>query len=204
MAETVRRDALAEPLFRLSMVFDILYCLGIGVLLAALYVVLSPVNRHLAVLASVLKLIYGFTAVLMVLGHLNVLGLATDAAYQQALGPESLHALVRLNRAAIWSQYYVGLVFWALSATIFAWLWLKSRYIPAALALFGIVSAAWCVLCTLAYIFNPQFSSIVNLWWFDTPFALFDITLSFWLLFKGLRVPASPAAMSDSLRTASA
>lgn len=201
MAETVRRVALAEPMFRLSLLFDILYCVGVGVLLASLYVVLSPVNRHLALLASVLKLIYGLTAVLMVLSHLNVVGLATHAAYQQALGPESLHAIVRLNWAALWSQYYVGLVFWALSATIFAWLWLKSRYVPAPLAAFGIASAAWCALCTLAYIFNPQFSSIVNLWWFDTPLVLFDITLSFWLLFKGLRVPSAPAAVSDSLST---
>ena len=85
-----------------------------------------------------------------------------------------------------------------MSAIIFAWLWLKSRYVPAALAVFGIVSAAWCALCTFAYLFNPHFSSIDNLWWFDTPFVLFDITLSFWLLFRGLRVPSAPAAVSDS------
>ena len=120
-----------------------------------------------------------------------VVALATDAAFQQALGASSLQGLVRLNWSAIWAQYYVGLAFWALSATMFAWLWLKSRYIPAALAMFGVVSAAWCVFCTFAYIINPAFSRVVNLWWFDTPLAVFDITLSFWLLFKGLRDPAS-------------
>lgn len=202
MSETVRRVAQAESVFRLSMAFDMVYCAGVGVLLAALYVVLSPVNRHLALLASVLKLVYGVTAVLMVLSLANVVRLATDAAYQQALGPEPLQALVRLNLASAGSQYYVGLAFWALSATIFAWLWLKSRYIPAALAVFGIVSAAWCAFCAFAYIIDPSFAKTVNLWWFDTPFALFDITLSFWLLFKGLRVPTAPAAVTASLSTA--
>ena len=92
-----------------------------------------------------------------------------------------------------WDQYYVGLVFWALSSTAIGWLWLKSRYIPAALAAFGLVSSAWCAVCTFAYIINPSFSRVVNLWWFDSPMALLDITLGFWLLFKGLRAPAALA-----------
>jgi hypothetical protein len=128
--------------------------------------------------------------VLMVLSQLNVVRLATDAAFR-TLEPESLQALVRLNWGAAYWQYYVGLAFWALSATLFAWLWLESHYIPRALAVFGVVSAAWCAFCAFAYIIDPNFAKIVNLWWFDTPFALFDIALSFWLLFKGLRMPAA-------------
>jgi len=188
-AETIRRIAAAEPLFRLSVAFDLVYCIGVVVLLAALYVVLSPVNRHLAILASVLKLVYAVTAVLTALSFLTVVRLATDAGYRQAFQPEALQALVRLNSNATGQQYYVGLAFWALSATVFGWLWLKSRYIPAALAVVGVVSAAWCAFCTFAYIINLAFSRVVNLWWFDSPFALFDIALSFWLLFRGLRDP---------------
>ena len=40
--------------------------------------------------------------------------------------------------------------------------------------------------CTFAYLLMPAFSRIVNLWFFDTPMLLFDIVLSFWLLFRGL------------------
>jgi hypothetical protein len=36
MAETVRRIAEAAPLFRLSVAFDVVYCTGVVVLLAAL------------------------------------------------------------------------------------------------------------------------------------------------------------------------
>jgi hypothetical protein len=28
---------------------------------------------------------------------------------------------------------------------------------------------------------------VVNLWWFDSPMGIFEMALSFWLLFKGLR-----------------
>lgn len=95
--------------------------------------------------------------------------------------------MVGLNSASAWDQYYVGLVFWALSSTLFGWLWLRSRYIPTALAIFGVVSSAWCLFCSVAYIASPSFSNVVNVWLFDMPMALFYIALSFWLLFKGLR-----------------
>jgi hypothetical protein len=114
-------------------------------------------------------------------------------AYVHALGAGPLQALVKLNTSATWDQYYVGLAFWGLSSTVIGWLWLKSRYIPAPLAAFGLVSSAWCAACTFAYIIHPAFSRVVNLWWFDMPMALFDITLSFWLLIKGLRAPATIA-----------
>lgn len=191
MAETVRRIAAAAPLFRLSVAFDLVYSIGVIVLLTALYVVLGPVNRHLAILATLLKIVYGVTAMMMALSLLTIVRLATNPAYLQALGAEPLQALVRLNTSATGEEYYVGLAFWALSATVIGWLWLKSRYIPKVLAVFGLVSAAWCALCTFAYIIDPAFSNVVNLWWFDSPLALFDIALSFWLLVKGLPTAAT-------------
>jgi hypothetical protein len=196
-AEKARLIAATEQLFRFSVVFDLVYCIGFVVLLTALYVVLSPVNRSLALLASVSKLVYVVTAVLMSLNFLTAVRLGSDPAYLQSLGPESIQALLKLNSSSSWDQYYVGLVFWALSSTVFGWLWLESRYIPAALAVFGVVSSAWCLLCAVAYIASPAFANVVNVWLFDTPMALFYITLSFWLLFKGLRgviEPATPRA----------
>ena len=38
-----------------------------------------------------------------------------------------------------------------------------------------------------AFLVFPNFNEIVNDWLFDTPMGLFELTLGFWLLFKGLR-----------------
>lgn len=191
-AETVRRIAAAIPLYRLSVAFDVAYAVGAVVLLSALYVVFRPVSRHLAVVATLLKLVYAVTAMLMVLSWLTIARLVTNPAYTQALGTDHLQALVKLNTAATMDEYYVGLAFWAVSATVIGWLWIKSGYIPKPLAVFGLVSAAWCALCTFAFIISPAFSQVVNLWWFDTPLAIFDIVVSLWLLFKGLRGASVP------------
>jgi hypothetical protein len=193
MAESLRRIAAAESAFRLSVVLDVVYCIGVVVALTALYIVLRPVHRRLALLAAALRLVDAVTAMLTVLSLLTVVRLANTAAYRQSLSAESLHALVRLNWYTASDQYYVGLAFWSLSSTILGWLWLKSRYIPVPLALVGLVSSAWCALCTFAYIINPAFANAVNLWWFDSPMVLFDIVLCFWLLFRGLRDPAGAA-----------
>ncbi len=189
LGETVKRIGAAEMLFRTSIIFDLAYCTGFVVLISALYTVLSPVNRRVALMASVAKLVYLVTALLMAFSLLNIMHLAADPIYGQTLGADRIQGLVRLNRTALWDQYYVGLVFWALSSTLYAWLWLKSKYIPRPLALFGIFSSAWCTFCAVAYLLRPAFASIVNLWAFDVPMVLFLFGLSGWILVKGLREP---------------
>jgi Domain of unknown function (DUF4386) len=194
VAETVRRITEAMPRFRLSIVFDVVYSVGVVVLLTALYVVLRPVNRHVAALATLLKLVYAGTAMMMVLSWQAIARLLANSESAQALGADHVQMLVKVNLSATIDEYYVGLAFWALSATLIGWLWFKSGYVPKALALFGLVSAAWCTLCAFAYIGNPAFSHLVNLWCFDSPLAIFDIMLSFWLLFKGLQGHSVAAA----------
>jgi hypothetical protein len=109
-----------------------------------------------------------------------------------------LQTLARLHIAANFDAYYVGLPFFALACTVCAWLWLKSNYIPKGLALFGVVSSAWCVICAFVFLIFPTFNKIVNDWLFDTPMALFEMIVSFWLLFKGLRPGLTRASVSDA------
>jgi hypothetical protein len=50
--ETARNIIAHERLFRISIACDLIYCAGVVVLRAALYVILKPVNRSLALLAA--------------------------------------------------------------------------------------------------------------------------------------------------------
>ena len=102
-----------------------------------------------------------------------------------ARAPE-LPMLVRLYTSSF-HPYYVGLLFWSSGSAIGAYLWLKSRYVPNALAGFGIVASAWAAACTIALFLVPDFPKIVNLWLFDIPLVLFELALSVVLLVRGLR-----------------
>jgi hypothetical protein len=86
----------------------------------------------------------------------------------------------------------VGLLFRALAATVGAYLWLRSGLIPKLLSAFGVLASAWCAGCTVTLLVFPGFSETVNLWLFDVPMVLFEMTLSVLLLLRGLR-PARQA-----------
>ncbi len=50
------------------------------------------------------------------------------------------------------------------------------------------VSSAWCVVCAFVFQIFPEFAGPVNPYWFDSPMTIFEIVLSFSLLFKGLQI----------------
>ena len=118
---------------------------------------------------------------------LSGLRLLSNANYLQVFETDQLQALAKLHLGANFDDYYVGLPFFGLAATICAWLWLKSNYIPKGLAIFGVIASAWCVFCAFVFLIFPYFNKIVNDWWFDFPMGVFELVVSFWLLFKGLK-----------------
>jgi hypothetical protein len=188
-AETARNILAHERLFRIGIAGDLIYCAGVVVLLTALYVILKPVNRGLALLAAFWRLVWVLMWLVMTLNLFDALRLLRGADYLRAFEAERLQALARLYLGTRFDYYYVGLLFGALASTVCGYLWFKSRYIPRALATFGVISSAFCVACTFVFYIFPNFDKIVNLWWFDSPMGIFDIALSFWLLFKGIRTP---------------
>lgn len=189
IADTMRRIAGAALRFRLSVALDIIYSIGAVVLISALYVILAPVSRFLATLAGALKILYVVTALMLVISLLTMLRLATDPAYGQSLGVEPLHGMFKLLSNLWWPLYYVGLAFWSVSATIFAWLWLRSRYVPKPLAAAGAAASAWCVVCAFAFLIDPRFANVVNLWLFDAPMVVLELVLGIWLLTRGTAAP---------------
>ncbi len=175
-----------ETFFRAGIAGQLLYCVGVLVTTAALYIVLKPVGPLLALLSAIGRLVHGLTWLLVTLNLFTALRLLTGPNYARMLPPDQLPVLARLYLSGS-DQYYAGLLFWSLASTLAACLWLKSRYVPRSLAAFGVLASAWCVACTLVLFLFPDFPNTVNLWWFDTPMALFELALSFLLVFRGLR-----------------
>jgi hypothetical protein len=189
VAATAQNIAQHQTQVRMTVVCFLTYSLGVVVLLSALYVILKPVNPGLALAGALFRLVFALLWLLSPLNLLSALRLLSNANYLQVFEPGRLQALARLHVAAGFDDYYVGLPFFGLAATVCAWLWLKSNYIPGGLAIFGIIASVWCVICAFVYLVFPDFAKPVNPYWFDSPMALFEMVLSFWLLFKGLKQP---------------
>ena len=193
--DTARNILAHQTQFRVALTCFIAYGIGAIVVLTALYVILAPVNRGLALAGALFRLVFAMLWLIAPLNSLAALRLLGDASYLKVFEPERLQALARVQIAGSFDDYYVGLPFFGLAATVCAWLWWKSNYIPKGLALFGVISSAWCVFCAFVYLIFPNFNKIVNDYIFDSPMALFELALSFWLLFKGLR-PSTVVAIS--------
>jgi len=199
-AETARNILANETLFRIGVAGTVLYSAGVIVLLTALYVVLKPVNKGLALMAAFSWLVWAFMWLVIALNYFHALTLLKGAGYLQVFEAERLQAWAMLYFKMGFDVYYIGLLFWGLASTICACLWFKSRYVPRALSAFGVLSSAFAVACTLALFIDPNFDKIVGLGWFDSPMGLFDIALSLWLIFKGL----SPSRKAEARAQTSA
>src|SRR5713101_1257869 len=189
--ETARNIVAHETQFRITATCFLIYSAGVVVLLSALYVVLKPVNPGLALVGALFRLVFALLWLLSPLNLFGALRLLSGANYLQGFEQDRLQALARLHLAAGFDDYYVGLPFFGLAATVCAWLWFRSNYIPRGLSIFGVISSAWSVLCGFIFLIFPAFNKIVNDYVFDSPMALFELVVSFWLLFKGLK-PVAP------------
>ena len=95
--DTARNIMAHETRFRFYMACNLLYVANVAVLLAALYVILKPVNYGLALAAAfcrlILAMMWAFTALNM-LGALRLLG---DAPYLKVFGADQLQVLAKLH-----------------------------------------------------------------------------------------------------------
>jgi len=179
--------------YRLNIAVDVFYVLDSLVVLALLYVVLKPVNRSFALVATFFRLVSAVAWAIIALTMLNVLQLFGDAAYLSVFSTNQLKALAELQGDYGNNAYYIGLPAWSCASTIYSILWLRSRYMPKSLAIYGLVSSMWCVLCAFAYLAVPHFDQMVNAWLYDVPMVFFELALGLWLMVRGLRANGKAA-----------
>lgn len=184
-AETAENIVASELLFRLGIASDVMTFVIDIVLITALYVVLRPVNRNLALLAVFWRLME--TAVLLVatLNGFEVLRILTgdDLAVFEV---DKLQALARLSLGAYGGGYRVGFIFLGLGSAVFSYLWFKSNYIPKALAALGVFSSLLMATCNFVFIIFPSLAKVTGMAYM-APMGVFEVSMGFWLLLRGLR-----------------
>jgi hypothetical protein len=183
-----------ERLFRLGIAGYVLCMLSDAALLTALYVILKRVNQNLALFAACLRLVETVIGVAATLTSFDVLRLLSGADYLQAFRTDQLQGLARIPIGAFGAEINVSFVFLGLGSAVFGYLWFKSRYIPRALAALGVFGSVLLATGSFAFIIYPKLADWAEPGYF-APLGVFEVTMGFWLLLKGLRpsVVAQPA-----------
>jgi len=193
--ETARRFIAHERPIRMYLAGAFFYGAAIIVQLTALYVILRQVNRGIALFAAFSRLLYVFFWFILVLDLFCALRLMGGAGSLSRFGPDALAALAGSQLDSSRDAYYIGMVFNALGLALFASVFFQSRYIPRALALWGVLTSLYEAFCGLAYLFYPNFGTILSVNWYEYPLMSFELLLTVWLLFRGLRSPNKQLAI---------
>src|SRR5438270_3605456 len=117
-AATAQNVVAHQTQLRITVVCFLTYSLGVVVLLTALYVILKPVNPGLALVGAFFRLVFALLWLLTTLNLLSALRLLRSASYLQVFEADRLQALARLDLAANFDAYYVGLPFFGLASTV--------------------------------------------------------------------------------------
>jgi hypothetical protein len=188
--------AASERLFRVGSVIHLITFASDAMLAVALYVVLRPVNRNLALLAAFWRLADCSILSVNMLNDFVVLRLLSGADYLRAFDTKQLQALARLFYGVEGAGFQIGFVFLGLGSTVFSYLWLKSRYIPRALAAWGIFSSLVLALVTMAIMVFPRLGAMGLT--YMAPMFIYEVGLGLWLLIKGLRTPIGEMRREDA------
>jgi hypothetical protein len=180
-----------QALFRIGIASDLLIVVSGIVLTVALYIILKPVNRNLALFALCLKMADAVLAAVTVSLSFLALQMLTGETFLTAGNPEQVRDLVGLFLSLHATAATIPLVFTSLGFIVFFYLFFKSKYIPGILAGFGIFSYALLLLYSFVSILGakPATALLGN---FDlicfAPSCLFELTIGLWLLLKGVNV----------------
>ncbi len=183
----------SERLYRLSIVSDLVMLTGGVVLIWALYILLRPVNRDLALLAVFLRIVETAVTVAATIASLIAVRLLSNAEYLNVFESGELHALSRLARNAFGFGQDIGFIPFGLGSAVFAYLLLKSRYVPRILAGWGVFASLLFTTYNVVIIVFP--GAVKTLMYVSfAPIGIYEITLGFWLLLKGAKIPGSLAS----------
>lgn len=191
-AEKARYATEHDLLWRVCLLEVSLAWIAIGILAFALYAVLEPVNKRLAQLALCLRLGASFVGAASMAFRVAGAWLYKASATEGLFTTEQLRTLVSVMTRGAGEGIEVAWMFQGAGSTLFFLLFLRSRYLPRALAGLGMLGAAVVIPMSAVMFIFPQYIGPLKL--VGVPGFLAEVATGIWLLVKGLRPRESSAS----------
>lgn len=193
-AATAANILASEPLFRASIVGDLVMLIADVVVAAALFVLFRPVSESLSILVALLRLAHGAVYGASLLALYLPPTLLGDDRYLSALGPDAVHAFVELCLEAHAYGWVIALSFFGVQCFVLGLLVMRSGFLPRILGVLLICAAVGYVVDSLARTiltnyadYEAVFSLVVFV-----PALVAELAFCLRLLVRG--VPGHPAA----------
>ncbi len=183
-ATTANNIMASEGLFRISIASELIMFLSELLLALALYVLLKPVNKSLALLAAWFRVVHVAILGSNLLNLYVVLQLLSGADYLTVFEPDQLHALVLLFLNAYSDGFNIQ-VFSGLHLFVSGYLVFKSGYFPRILGILLVVAGLNYIIDTFAFVLLPNY--VYPVVFLALPVVIAENAFFMWLLWKGVR-----------------
>lgn len=164
----------------------VMHMCDIGVMLA-LYVLLSPVNRHIALFALLSNLVQTSVLVANKLNLLIPTFLLGDAAYLKAFTPQQLQALAYVSLKTHDHGFGLGLIFFGMTCIALGYLIARSGYLPKVLGVGMLIAGICYITNSFVQILDPELAPRLFPAILLPPF-LAELSTALWLLVKGVNL----------------
>jgi len=176
---------------RISTLLGLLTCFCALILAVTLYAITRDEDPDLAMLGLLCRVTEGIigAAFLATTPMLIWLATATGPTAPDAAGALALGTFIFRVHSG---NPIVSATFFAAGSTMFCWLFLRGRMIPALLAWLGVFASVLLVVCLPLQIAGIVGRPITDLIWL--PMLAFEVPLAFWLMIKGVANPRPAGA----------
>ena len=181
ISETMLKVANNPWLMRTTILLDMLTALGVTFLGVMLFITLRKQNEKMALTALGFYLL---EAALLAVSRIEAFSLLRISQEYVAAGQPA--DLLLMGNLAFESMDFVGntlhMLAFCLGEILFYFLLYKSRIVPAALSLWGLIATFPLLIGTLTQIFGYTISFI-----FYAPYVPFELVIAIWILVKGIK-----------------
>jgi hypothetical protein len=182
MGVTMLNIANKPWLMQTNILVDMMTALGIIFLGAVLFVNLREQNEKIAMTALGFYILEAALLAVSRMAAFSLIGISQ--AYAVAASPAYL---LTMGTVAFQSMDFVGstlhMLVFCLGGILFYSLLVKSRVVPVALSLWGLITTLPMLIGTLAQIFGRSIPFI-----FYVPYVPFELAIAVWILIKGIKV----------------
>ena len=178
---TISNISASESLFRVAFLSDLILATCYLLFAWALYVLLKPVNKNIALLFVLLTTASVAMLCLNMLNQFAALLLLNGASYLTAFGTDQLHALVMFFLDLHYYGYYIAQISFGLWLLPLGYLVIKSGFLPRILGILLIIATFGHLAGFFTAFFLPGYESFADL------LSIPEIPFGLYLLVKGVR-----------------
>jgi len=182
ISETMIKISDNPTTMQMSIVAELITAIGIVLLAVLLYTTLKKQNKIIALWAFGLWIGEAIILAVREISASSLLKVSQEFVKAGAPDSSNFQTLGSLFYESAQIGYGVLMVFYCLGGILFYYLFLKSKYVPIVLSLWGIIAASLGFIGTLIGFFDYDVGMYVFL-----PILPFELAIGVWLMVKGIR-----------------